>query len=454
MTVPFPSLFYMIFGLISLVIFWGFGITSWKEGETRAATRSFLVGLGGFLVSLIIQNLPQPLQGILALLSVLLILAALIIFFLPVGHVPVKISHPTTQFDEREIMFARDRLEPGSPEFEAYYASHPKHKIEDDKTRRKPGLLSPYAQLTDPLHSAATEASFQLTESLRNAVDGTPAEGQQLQNKQEITANIKSLAKFYGALDVGITRLKPVHVYSHVGRGSGEYGSKIHLDHSHAVAFTVEMDFKLTRTAPHPPETLETGRQYVHAAVVAVQLASAIRNLGFPARAHIDGNYRVIAPLVARDAGLGEIGRMGILMTPQEGPRVRLGLVTTSLALETDSYVPDQAVIDFCRICKKCSENCPSQSIPYGDRQHANGALRWKINPDTCFRYWNVVGTDCGRCMAVCPFSHPDTFFHNAVRWGILRSGAFRRFALWMDDFFYGKEPQRFHPQGDVLHPH
>ena len=51
-----------------------------------------------------------------------------------------------------------------------------------------------------------------------------------------------------------------------------------------------------------------------------VQLAAAIRDLGYPARAHIDGNYRVIAPLVARDAGLGEIGRMGLLMTPRWVP--------------------------------------------------------------------------------------------------------------------------------------
>ena len=46
-----------------------------------------------------------------------------------------------------------------------------------------------------------------------------------------------------------------------------------------------------------------------------VQLGYLIRSLAYPARTHIDGNYRVIAPLVARDAGLGEIGRMGLLMT-------------------------------------------------------------------------------------------------------------------------------------------
>jgi ferredoxin len=165
--------------------------------------------------------------------------------------------------------------------------------------------------------------------------------------------------------------------------------------------------------------------------------------MGYAARAHIDGNYRVIAPLVARDAGLGEIGRIGLLMTPNQGPRVRLGVVTTDAGLISDERRPDASVIDFCQVCMKCAENCPSHSISFGNRQEIDGALRWRINSETCFHYWNVIGTDCGRCMAVCPYSHPDSPVHNLVRWIAARSGAFRRTAVWMDDFFYGKKPQR-----------
>jgi reductive dehalogenase len=242
-------------------------------------------------------------------------------------------------------------------------------------------------------------------------------------------------------LEVGVTELRPYHVYSHVGRGLGVYGEAIEIEHTHAVAFTVEMDFEMVATAPKSTMTMESARQYVEAARVAVQLANAIRNLGYSARAHIDGNYQVIAPLVARDAGLGEIGRMSLLMTPRQGPRVRLGVVTTDLALKPTSRKPDPAVIDFCNICKKCAENCPSRSIPFDERQMIDGALRWKLNEETCFRYWNAVGTDCGRCMAVCPYSHPDNMAHNLVRWGTAHSGAFRRLALWMDDLFYGVKP-------------
>jgi ferredoxin len=244
-------------------------------------------------------------------------------------------------------------------------------------------------------------------------------------------------------VDVGVTKLKPYHVYSHVGRGEGAYGEEIPQEHKYAIAFTVEMAHDMVGTGPYPPTSMETCKQYVESARVAIQLASTIRNLGYPARAHIDRNYRVIAPLVARDAGLGEIGRMTILMTPKLGPRVRIGVVTTNIELIPSIRKPNPSLIDFCNICEKCAHACPSSSIPFGPQEEVDGVVRWRLNPDSCFRYWNIAGTDCSRCMMVCPFSHPDNFSHNFVRWGINKSGSFRRAALWMDDLFYGAKPEK-----------
>jgi ferredoxin len=235
--------------------------------------------------------------------------------------------------------------------------------------------------------------------------------------------------------------MQPYHYYSHIGRGTGKYGDAIETEHKFGIAFTVEMDRAMISTAPHAPGVMESAKEYVESARVAVQLAAAIRLMGYEARAHIDGNYRVIAPLVARDAGLGEIGRMGLLMTPHQGPRVRLGVVTTNLPLTSDGRKLEPSVLDFCNICKKCADCCPSKSIPFDDRAEVDGALRWKINAETCFHYWNTIGTDCGRCMAVCPYSNQNNLAHNLVRWGIRHSGAFRRAANRIADLLYGARP-------------
>jgi epoxyqueuosine reductase QueG len=132
---------------------------------------------------------------------------------------------------------------------------------------------------------------------------------------------------------------------------------------------------------------------------------------------------------------------MGLLMTPRQGPRVRLGVVTTDLPLIPDIRSPSQAILEYCRACRKCAECCPSQSIPMGDRVENGGALRWQIDADSCFRYWCTVGTDCGRCMTVCPFSNPDTLFHKVIRYGVGHSRIFRRAAVLMDNLFYRKKP-------------
>jgi reductive dehalogenase len=433
------SLALLMLGLAVLAGVAAFGAVSIRERERRAAVIAFLLAVAASLPFVAAAALPaQARTAVLAALAGAA-LVSLVLWFLPIGVVKIGNGQPSRRVDERGIMFARARLQPGSREFEAYYEMRPENREPDDETRALPGLLSHRAAKAEPVAFATAKASFDMTHALRDEVDGPVARHRDERPPSEMTEIIKRLALHLGARDVGVTELRPYHVYTHVGRGSGNWGDEIPVEHRWAIAFTMEMDFHIMRTAPEAPVVAESARQYVEGAKIAIQIASMIRRLGYPARAHIDGNYRVIAPLVARDAGIGEIGRMGILMTPGLGPRVRLGVVTTDLPLIADPPTDDRSVVDFCTVCKKCAENCPSQSISFDDRTRIDGGWRWAIDPNTCFRYWNAVGTDCGVCMTVCPYSHPDNLAHDIVRWATRRSGAARRAALWMDHLFYGR---------------
>jgi len=439
---------YVFYGLAIgiFLVFGSFGITSYIEKEYRATWISWLIaGVGGG-ITLLISLLGVGTKSVFLILIGIVVLVLILLVLLPIGKIKWESDIPSKRFDERDIMFARARLVPGSTNYEAYYEMRPENQKVDDNTRVKPGLLSPESKLANEYLFAAPEASFTLTGVMGEMVEGRPADRKLDLPIEKMTGYIKGLACYFGALDVGVTGLHPYHVYSHIGRGPGVYGDEVPVDHKYAIAFTVEMAHEMVAVNPNPPGVMESARQYVEAGVVAVQLAQAIRQLGYPARAHIDGNYRLIAPLVARDAGLGEIGRMGLLMTPRQGPRVRLGVVTTDLELLVDEREADMSTIDFCTICKKCAENCPSKSIPFEARQVLDGAQRWRINPESCFSYWNVIGTDCGICMTVCPYSHPNSVHHNLLRLGIQRSGFVRRGALWMDDLFYGKNPVQKEP--------
>jgi len=428
-------------GLLTLIISLLFAFPSFWRYEIRAGLIGLAgAGLGVALVAAAL--LPWTAKPYMAGLLVILGIGFLLLFHLPLGSVERGNERPSTQFDERAIMFSRIRLIPGTPHYEQYYSEHPEHKEIDDVIRALPGLLSPDTPMADVLSFAAANAAFFHAESIRDAVDGPVAPTPVTINPGTSANYVKNLGRYFGAHKTGITEVKNYHIYSHNGRGSGEYGAPILLNHPYVIVFTFEMAEEMVRTAPKAPEVMETARQYSEAAKSAVQIAAWIRELGYEARAHIDGNYRLILPLVGRDSGLGEIGRMGILMTPDLGPRVRLSAVSTTMPLACDSRGDNKAVLDFCRNCKKCAENCPGQAIPLEERQEIDGALRWKINAEKCFHYWNVVGTDCGRCMMVCPYSHANDPAHNLMRWLVGRSGAVRRLAFHLDNWVYGRKPK------------
>lgn len=429
-------------GVAGALAFAWFAVTSLREKELRAARIAAAVAVGITVICIGgVAPGGTPARAVAIGIGIVL-LVVVIAWFWPRSRSITPGGRPTRRVDERDIMFARARLRPESAEFESYYAMRPENRAADDRTRALPGLLSPDSELYEPVMFAAAEACFEITERLRLMVDGPVADHRLDKRPGDWSSVVKDLVHFLGAVHVGVTPLRPYHIYSNVGRGTGNWGEPVELDHRWAIAFTVEMDHAAVAHAPQAPTVVESARQYVALSRIGVEVASVIRRCGYPARAHTDGNYRVIAPLVARDAGLGEIGRMGILMTPRLGARVRIGVVTTDLPLVADFPGDDPSVLDFCSACRKCAQNCPVGAIPTGEREPIDeGGLRWRIDPDTCFRYWAVAGTDCAVCMRVCPYSHSDALVHRLVRGAIRRSGGVRRVMLHADDVFYGRRP-------------
>ena len=275
-----------ILSLLSLIWIFGLGafcIVSLNEGEKRAALISGMMALVGGAFFVISIYLPAWLGvGILVIILAISVLAVLL-FLLPIGRVPSGPDTPQVRFDERDIMFARADLRPGSPEYQAYYAMRPENEAVDARTRAKPGLMSPRAKLANPLLFASPRGSFFLTEAFREAVVGPVADERVDLPPDQMTQFLKDLTIFFGAERVGVVELQPYHVYSYAGRDPGAYGEPIALDHRYALAFTVEMDHRMVASSPNPQTLMETANKYVVAASVAVQLAATIRRLGYPA---------------------------------------------------------------------------------------------------------------------------------------------------------------------------
>lgn len=363
------------------------------------------------------------------------------------------IAGDVERFDERETVFARDQLQSDTEAYSVFYETHPEYEARDTE-RRKLGGVFGNGGARDNAHERSNTAAL-TAQSLFPYLLSTPdrltprgfmnPEGEKpVQRPEEATTRIKGYARSIGADRVGVTEINPLWIYSHRGMGSRrdeeKWGDDISLTHKYAVVFATEMVSEMVRTAPRSASTVETMRNYAEGAIISTMLASYIANLGYSATAQHVSHYDILLVPLAVDAGLGELGRHGYLMTKTLGPRLRLAAVTTDMPLIPDKPV-DIGVQDFCTICKKCAVCCPSNSIPLTDAEPYNGTRRWKLNADTCHDYWGKIGSDCNICMRVCPWSHPSTFPHRLITESVSRNKISRRFFTLMDDVFYGRKP-------------
>ncbi len=434
------ELIYLITGIILCAVGLTFAISSLSEKKPRAFIVSLIITvmlIAAWFGYLHIFNYSTTLLSI----PIIFVVIVIILFFAPMGGIStIEINQTGEKVDERDVMFAREEYLPGDSQYEIYYSMRPENKEIDDGIRKLPFLLEPGGKYYHPVHSSYIDSIFREVENLLNDVDGEISPDREKIDPAEITESLKRIILKMGADDVGIAPLKQEYVYSHVGRGPGKWGSEIVNNHKYAIMFALEMDYDHVESAPGLPITEESASKYLKGALISVEIARYIRGLGYPARAHIAGsNYQIMLTPVAYDAGLGELGRLGYLISPRFGPRIRLGAVTTDLPLRADKPI-NFGVQDFCEKCLKCAVNCPSGAIPQGDKTSVRGAEKWQLNIEKCIRYWRILGTDCGLCMKVCPYGHPPTLFHNIVRKGIRRSAFARRISIWADDLFYSRK--------------
>jgi len=432
----------------SLLLVTGLALSLHLEGEGRAPRRLLFAAypvLAAWLLLILLQ--PPYALAVVGLAALSLLGGGLYALYRgwryrPAGG-PSGLGKRDGQVDERDTMFARMAYTPGGPAYTDYYQRHPERRELDDALRRLPELCGEGSVTYDPLNSRIAPAIFELLAGWHHQVDlpgaGEPVAAATPEERAALTRHLKGLARYYGAVDVGIAELTPEVVYSHVGRREAEYGVPVDLRHRYAIVFAVEMDYRFISAAPNLPVVVESSHQYLEAAKVGLALGANIRALGWDARVHMDGNYLGVLPPLAARAGLGEIGRLGLLVTERWGPRVRLGMVTTSLPLVPDRPRPF-GLEAFCRRCKKCADNCPGRAISLDDHP---GAAGWQISWEQCYKYWRIVGTDCAICINSCPYAKPQSPFHQLTRVAIRDSEPARRAALWLDDYLYGRRPFR-----------
>lgn len=116
---------------------------------------------------------------------------------------------------------------------------------------------------------------------------------------------------------------------------------------------------------------------------------------------------------VAQRAGLGFIGRNGLLITEEFGSYVYLGEIITNLEFSPDSPVPFG-----CGECTRCVDACPTGALLGDGRMNAQLCLSYQTQTkgmmDEQFRRkMGHVIYGCDICQIVCPYNKGKNFhFH------------------------------------------
>ncbi|MFC2002975.1 4Fe-4S dicluster domain-containing protein [Chloroflexota bacterium] len=361
-----------------------------------------------------------------------------------------EIVEPAERYDSRDHVWARMAMPVGSPAYEDYYSRHPEKKAVDDDLRdrgkRSGGKLLDSNRVNEEISISGFYGAIAASRpKLVDAHIRIPLQPKGMCKVETaevdpatMSRKIKAFGLQLGAGKVGITELNQKWVYTHDLMPS--YGQPIDCNYKYVICMAVPQDPFLMASHNSLGEEWEVGWKYAYASFISVVMANTIRHLGWPARpAPTFSTHYIVCPVYI-DAGIGEDGRCGQVVTKEFGNNFRPGDVLTDLPLVPDKPV-DFGLQDFCEKCKICADMCPAGAIPKGGKEIVRGVRKWYVDAEKCIRYMYTIGRTCGICQCVCPWNHSNNWFHNSVRETASRLGSARKSIISADKLFYKHKP-------------
>ena len=230
-----------------------------------------------------------------------------------------------------------------------------------------------------------------------------------------LSRHIKSLGYFLGADAMGICEIPEYGMYL-----DDPDGEPIGTDYKYAIIFAKRKNAKTSFASSGFDAVFDACSHQCYQVLGqwSETVANYIRRLGFEALASNSRNYVTVMPALLLAAGLGESGRLGIVVNPFFGPNFKACCVVTNMPLEPDKPI-DFGLQEYCKSCGICAEQCVSKAISRdNERIEYNGYLKYKIDYEKCvtLALMNKKGGTCGRCALMCPWNRPESeprFFEN-----------------------------------------
>jgi ferredoxin len=267
---------------------------------------------------------------------------------------------------------------------------------------------------------------------------------------ETLTAEVHAEAQALGLSQVGFAPYDERYVF---GGYDGQF------DTGTVIVCVLEQDWKSTQRIPSAHAERATMRTYSELSERTAKLAEFLHEKGFRAQPQNPGGALVTIHY-AVEAGLGQLGLNGQLLTPQAGSRCRLTAILTNAQLVMNGPV-DYGIPAICDQCRVCIRRCPPGAIPKERTVH-RGVTKTKIKPERCLPVM-IRADGCGICMKVCPVQR---YGLDAVKQHYLETGVILGKGTdelesfhWIDGRYYrpGEKPRMtralLEPPGLVFDP-
>lgn len=208
---------------------------------------------------------------------------------------------------------------------------------------------------------------------------------------------IQSFLEAHGAGQVGFCHLKAENPF--------------HLPY--AISFTIPLSNAIVDTITSAPtHTYFHHYRSVNSYIdhLSLRIGMMLGDKGYqyvpiPASQSVEGMQGIFShKYAASQAGLGAVGKSGLFLSIEHGPRVRLGTVLTDYVFETKEPAP----VCPCGDCRLCVSACPAMAIT-GALWEPDAPRKDIIDAKACSQYMKQQfqhigrGSVCGICMKVCP---------------------------------------------------
>jgi|GEM_PF-363454 epoxyqueuosine reductase len=171
------------------------------------------------------------------------------------------------------------------------------------------------------------------------------------------------------------------------------------IQYPFTIVFTMEMSDEILETAPGADAKDLNDTAYVKASILTTKLSDFLRKNGYATEiAHPMGGIVNFSAL-GQKAGLGYIGKNGLLITPELGPRLKLSAIFVSIANLPVKEDNEHAWIpEYCDKCSKCVKACPEKALV--EKETCCGGTEIQLIQKNCIG----CSQGCTYCIEACPF--------------------------------------------------